>query len=224
MKIKGFTLLELLLAVTIFSVIAVVLIASFNAGIKILRRSEVAMRHHQALRFALDEVALDLRNALLTELPEDSGGAETEDEEEGPVNYFKGKRTEFEFITLKDVYRDDGPAREVCKARYYLKEGGQSAFMRSISLQSSGYSEGENGGETLLTGMISGMEVAYSYEPADEDGPPEWYDYWELSEAIPAGIKIKFKLKGLGPLKEFTKTIFIETGVLGSFDEDEGAV
>ncbi len=221
---RGFSLLELLLAVTIFSIIAVVLIASFTAGIRIMRRSEEAMRRHQSLRLAMDEISLDLRNALLAPLPaaERQTVAETEGGQE-PVYYFTGTRDGFEFVTLKERYEEGGSVIEVCRAEYYFDEGNPAALMRSIMPLSSGPAAGgTNEDEILLSGIIKGMEVTYCYEPLDEDGPPEWYDYWEMEEAIPAGVKIDFDLVGLGPLSQFKKTVLTEVGVLGSL-EDEGA-
>lgn len=221
---EGFTLLELLLAVTIFSVIAVALIATFNAGIKILRRSEESMRQHQDLRYALDEVALDLRNALLAELPQAEAETEEIEGEEEEVYYFSGSSTGFDFMTLKDVYDEDKIKREVCRVRYFLREGAPLKFVRSVSSASAGYASGADANEELISDIIKSVEVSYAFEPHDEDMPPEWHDNWEMPEAIPAGVKIRFDLKGVGTLQNITKTVFIETGVLGSFKESEGGI
>ena len=212
---KGFSLLELLLAATIFSVIAVVLISTFNAGVKILRRSEVAMRYHQQLRFAMDEVSLDLHNALLAEVESEEEVPELEGEEES-IHYFKGDGKSFEFITLKDRFEKGSVKREVSRSKYFLASGKDPKFMRAIG--------GEDSGEELLSGVITSMNVTYSYEPSDEGQPPEWYDYWDQEEAIPKGVKISFGLKGLGPVTQFTKTIYIDTGVLGSLEDSEGSI
>ena len=85
----GFTLLELLLAVTIFSIIAVALYSSFHAGLRILRRAQDVMEFHQDLRLAMGELSLDLRNSLLCPLSEErvetSVTPATEEVEEEPV-------------------------------------------------------------------------------------------------------------------------------------------
>ena len=78
----AFTLLELLLAVTIFAVIATALYSSFFAGIRIFRRAQVTMEFHQDIRLVTEELAFDLRNSLLCPLHEESPAGEVTDEEE----------------------------------------------------------------------------------------------------------------------------------------------
>ncbi|MDB4349331.1 prepilin-type N-terminal cleavage/methylation domain-containing protein [Omnitrophica bacterium] len=221
---SGFTLLELLLAVTIFSVVAVALYSSFHAGIRILRRSEDVMKYHQDLRLVTDELSLDLRNALLAEIhgeTEKGIAEETEaEEEEEPVYFFLGDGKSFTFVTLKDAFSEKGSRRQVCNIKYYFQGGETSRFMRSISYQSKGFATNQDEDEALLADVIDDIEVTYSYEGEDEDSPPIWLNYWEQEEKIPLGVKVKFKLKGLGRVREFTKTVFIDTGALGVQDEE----
>ena len=78
----GFTLLELLVAVTIFSIVAVALYSSFYAGIRILRRTQEAIKLHQNLRLVTEELSLDLRNSLLAPLKEETKTAPLSEMEE----------------------------------------------------------------------------------------------------------------------------------------------
>jgi type II secretion system protein J len=218
----GFTLLELLLAVTIFSIVAVALYASFNAGIRILRRSEEVMSYHQDLRIVMDELSLDLHNSLLAEIYSETEKFETagaEGGEEEHVYFFTGERKTFSFVTLRDTYTEKGLERNICNVTYSLKGGESGGLVRSLQYQSTGFASNDSGEDTLLTG-IEDLEVTYSYAAEDEDEPPVWLDYWDQEEKIPLGVKVKFKLKGLGRMREFAKTVYIDVGALGTLEED----
>jgi type II secretion system protein J len=210
---EGFTLLELLIAVSIFSVIAVALYSSFSAGIRIMRRSEAAMEFHQGLRLALSEVSLDLRNSLPAEIHR---GAEegVPGEEEEPVYYFLGDAKSFRFVTVRDIYERGRLRREICNVRYYLSGGGGGTFMRQTTYQGKGYSDG-SAREDELAGGVDDIEMLYSYEPEDEDSPPVWLNYWEEEEKIPLGVRISLKIREAGSIGELVKTVYIETGELG---------
>ena len=211
------------MAVTIFAIVATVLYSSFHAGIKILRRSEEVMRYHQDLRLVVDEVSLDLNNCLLAEL-HDALGKETfiseelSGSEKEPIIFFTGERKSFTFVTLKDTFTEKGIRRGVCNVTYSLKGGESGSFVRSTRYQSTGFVTDEDKEEILLTG-VDDIEVTYSYAPEDEEEPPIWLDYWEQEERIPLGVKLKLKLKGLGRLQEFTKTVYIDVGTLGVVEE-----
>ncbi len=212
------------MAVTIFAIIATVLYSSFHAGIKILRRSEEVMKHHQDLRIVVDEVSLDLNNCLLAGLhdalsKETLISKELSESEEEPIRFFIGERKSFTFVTLKDTFTDKGIRRGVCNVTYSLKGGESGKFVRSIKYQSTGFVTDESKEETLLTG-VDDIEVTYSYAPEHEEDPPIWLDYWQQEEKVPLGVKLKLKLKGLGRMQKFTKTVYIDVGSLGLIEED----
>lgn len=213
----GFTLVELLLAITIFAIVAIALYSSFHAGVRILRRSEEVMEFHQGVRRVLDEVELDLHNTLLAELPSEEGDLLVQDElseEEEKAIYFKGDAKSFNFIALKDVFTDSGLESQVCNIKYYLSGAEGGTFSRDIDAGGSRDEEGVSGTEAMLSN-VSDVEISYSYEPRDEDSPPEWLGYWDEEEKVPLGVKITFRLRGLGSVGSITKTVFIDIGALG---------
>lgn len=209
----AFTLLELLIAVTIFSIIALSLYSTFYTGMKALRSSQGAMRIHQSLRLVTEELSLDLRNSLLAPLHEELKTAvieaAAEEKEEEPLYYFLGDSKRFSFVTMKDC--------QICNITYYADKG---KFMRTIKYQGRGFAAPAQGGETLLED-IRNMEVLYSYEAETEDGEPVWLDIWEEEELVPLGVKITLELKGLGSLEKLTKTVYIPVGALGTQGEEE---
>lgn len=220
-KKEGFTLLELLLAVTIFAIVAIALYSSFYAGVRILRRTEEIMRYHQELRMAMDEISLDLHNTLRTEVEKESKITLKESEEdEEPIYYFLGDAKSFNFITLKDLYENNRLTRQICNVKYSFKGG---KLLRSVRYQSSGFAKGKDEDEELLPGILEDIEVTYSYEGDDEESPPVWLNYWEQEERIPLGVKIKMRIKGMGHIKNLYKIVYIDVGELGTEDGSTSA-
>lgn len=205
------------MAVTIFSITAVSLYSVFYTGIRVLRRSETAMKQHQDLRVVMEELSLDLRNSLLAPLYEDKAQEPIAEEgEQEKIFFFLGDRDRFSFVTLKDTFTAKGKSRrQVCNATYFISEGeGARELMRTIQYQCMAFAVSPDSEEALLSD-IEDAEFLYSYEGDDEDSPPIWLDVWEQEEKVPLGVKVKLTLKGLGSLRRFTKTIFIPVGALG---------
>ena len=61
---SAFTLIELLLGLSIFSVVSLCLYASFSTGIHLSRRSEKNNKIYREIRWALEQMSLDLENAV----------------------------------------------------------------------------------------------------------------------------------------------------------------
>lgn len=221
---EGFTLLELLLAVTIFAVVAIALYSSFYAGVRILRRTEEIMRYHQELRMAMDEISLDLHNALRTEVEKESEiTLEGSEEDEEPIYYFLGDAKSFNFITLKDSYENNRLTRQICNVKYSFKGGKGGKLLRSVKYQSTGFAKSKDEDEELLPGILEDIEVTYSYEGDDEESPPVWLNYWEQEERIPLGVKIKMRIKGMGRIRDLYKIVYIDVGALGTEDGSTSA-
>lgn len=61
---KGFTLVEILLAVSIFSILAVSVYSVFNMGITAWRKMEAILERYQRIRLIMERIGLELRNCL----------------------------------------------------------------------------------------------------------------------------------------------------------------
>jgi len=210
---SGFALLELLLAMTIFSVVVTSLYSSFYGGVSVLRRSRKAMETHQNIRLFTEELSLDLRNALLTPVEAGTGyvprGYKQSGEEEPPVYYFTGEGRSFTFVSLKD--------RDLCRMTYSFEN---SEFVRTVKPQSRSFSEDPLFPKASLKDVET-LEIQYSHAGEGEDADPVWMNFWDQEEAIPLGVKINMKIKGQSSLRKLTKTILIPVGKLSSEKEEE---
>ena len=61
---RAFTFIELLIAFTIFSIIAASMYCTLNAGIKVWTRGNEIIRENQGMRIFFDTVNQDLKNAV----------------------------------------------------------------------------------------------------------------------------------------------------------------
>ena len=63
-SLTGFTFIELLIALTIFSIIATGIYYTLNAGTVIWRRANVQIGENQKIRVFFNTISRDLRNAI----------------------------------------------------------------------------------------------------------------------------------------------------------------
>ena len=74
---SGFTFIELLVAMLIFSIIAVSVYLSFNVGIRAWRKGEEGYKIRQGARYLLSSISRDMRNAVSSKEIMFSGGADS---------------------------------------------------------------------------------------------------------------------------------------------------
>ena len=189
----AFTFVELMIAITIFAIVALVIYSSFNASIKVWRRGEESTAINQNLRIALDDFAKELTNAL----------SYTKDDD--PEIYFEGKVDSIRF----PVYLS-------------LEKGGQfgivtyrkeiSSEKEEISLKREEKIFGQTPPEPeILIDKIDEVKFLYVFDTGDPDNPYEWRESWETKSKIPRGVKLTLRLQnGIS----FTKIVFIPTGEL----------
>lgn len=193
----AFTLVELLISVSIFAIIGVVLYSSYRGGVVTWRRinSETALQ--QKLRYALDRISGDLRNMVfLSNLP------------------FEGGADKIKFVSLGESAANQGI--DIARVSYYLsfdeEEATGGAIVRkeetiknALSLEVAEENlarkeirETEPQKEQNLLYGVSELKFNYLavYEESgeDEEKEYEWLDSWEEKEALPMGIKIEFTM------------------------------
>jgi len=201
----GFTLIELFIAISIFSVVAIALYSTFFAGISVWKRSGESENIYQSVKFLLDDIAKDLKNVIYY----------TKDAES--IFVFLGKNDEIVFITLEDTSQaGDMPQKELVKV-VYMFDSEIDALIRIRAEKSSGFSAEKAEKEVLLKG-IKDFKFEYCYDSGDEDEPYLWKEEWEDKDSrIPRGVRVSFLIKTEKEKKElkFTKTMFVPIGVLG---------
>lgn len=202
----SFTLIELLIALSIFAVVAIALYSTFSAGIAVWRRSSEGRDAYQNVKFIFDDITKDLKNALYLGKNEESMYA------------FSGASSEIIFMTLEDTSsEEEGPQKEIVKLAYKY-DGEQSELIRLRADISTGF-DIKRGEKEILFKNIEEFKFEYCYDSGDEDNPYLWKDEWENEDIrIPRGVRITVLTK-VGKTEKktskFIKTVFIPTGILG---------
>jgi len=209
LKKGGFTFIELIIAITIFSVIAVSIYSVFWAGLRMWRATSPVIEANQAARFFFDLMSKDLKSEL-NYYPKDYS-------DKDKMN-FEGDAKRVSFWALVDVQGEDGAVHtEPARIAYYLDTADSSnvKIMRNVATRKEGFKEAPERSEEVFSGIKEGdFSFEYCYkEPNPNLAEPvtyEWAGEWLTKEGenkkIPRGVRIK--------LKQYVKTVFIPTGDL----------
>lgn len=212
--------MELLVAVSIFAVIAVSLYSIFSGGIQIWKRQEKGFVYNHTVRLVFDTMARELRNAINYSQAPQAATAETQAEMK--LLKFTGEEKKLTFITLAGT--------EIEKVDYIFEETAQDKgqLRKKTVFQKDGFKEEKQKDSILIQGL-EGLSFEYVYKaPAGED-TLIWKDSWgkdiqTAAPAIPAGVRITLSFPSAGeqPAEIFTKTVFIPTGSIETYNESGG--
>ena len=199
MKKTGFTFIELIVAVTIFSIIAVSIYSVFRAGISIWRRTSPLIEASQSFRFFFDTITKDLKNSV----PYVKKG----------VN-FEGGNQKISFMAVVGMSGQDIPFHmELAKVIYYFDRA-KGTVIRAVATRTEGFNEDHAKGMDILNG-IEEKDFSFNYCYMITESPTEydyeWKNNWEDEDRdngrIPRGVRVK--------AGQYTKTIFVPVGFLG---------
>ena len=190
----GFTLIELLVSLSIFSIISLGVYSTFAGGINAWRTAQEFSSIYQTGRLLLDDVARELKNAVMV------SGTE-----------FVGEPNRFSFLTVRQSpYTSGRPSNhQITRVTYELRTDQGSSDDALFRLETADIEnpEGNQGEPVLMVGSISNFALQYTYK----NGEGEillWKDTWDLSDEIPLGVKMTLQIGETS----FTKTVFIPHG------------
>ena len=178
---RGFTLLELVLAMSALALIATICYGAFHLGIRAVERGEVAVVTAQRLRVASDVLIRQIKSTV-------AYAACNDDEETYP--YFFGTATSMSFITAAGLEGGGGLTR----VAYQLVEGPT----RLVMAESSRFSAPVLGREGLQpptdrTAVLLDNFKSLRFQYMMNDGvDTEWRDEWDSyeEEMLPAAVRI----------------------------------
>jgi general secretion pathway protein J len=195
---KGFTLVEILIAVLIFSLIMTALFSSFKAFVISSEAVKESVARNEAIRTVLKRIRLDLEAIYIQQLPRyQKPGLNSE-----PDPYrFVGKENTFFFASYAHANMRKGEKKSVSRVTYYLKENADHTFDLFRSDIIAPFPEDKvSCADPLLCRNITGFEVLF----IDDKG--EQHKFWN-SEAqafgysFPAGVDLKITF-GSGEKKQ----------------------
>lgn len=209
MRRSGFTMIEMLAAILILSVMTIVTGVTFNSVINSWKKATTVAERMQTADYALNQIVAGLRSAYY---PTDGNqkdewgfmlldGGDGEDVSESDV---------IEWTKLgNSIIGDKSTMGETShRVRMWVEEsrekdepGGLWVRVWNPDLfvedDEDRFDEDEFGEEFLLVEDVVGFDcqVQKDVKEVDSDGKPKWEDTWDTSNSIPYRVKITFRMK-----------------------------
>ena len=193
----GFTLMELLLAIALFSIIAVALYSSLAAGIRVHEKGATVGGEYADLQILFNCIAQDLRSAL-------SINEEYLKEESQKLHFFSSQPSE-------------GGGSEIYKITYtWEREGKYSKLFRLKETYIDSQQDTHNEGEEILDKMLK-LNFSYGYTKKNIMGEEtfSWNDAWK-EEALPKMVRFRVEI----PKGSFQRIICCPAGKMGEIKEE----
>lgn len=181
-KTRGaFTLIELLIASSILAIVMVTIFSAFHSGIFGFRNIDETIEAHQAARFILEQMSLDLKNSFNYK-------------DSGKNAKFIGRGQEISFLALVDTFSHSSLVREFAFVSYKLENNKLFRLCRKAheSLNKNSQIQAEE--------LIDNIDIAFQYSNgkiSEENQKMEFKDTWagqdgpaDEQEFLPAVVKI----------------------------------
>ncbi len=215
MKRAGFTLIEILVAVTILAMMTVVTSVVFSSITNSWKKSTMVAERMQTADYALNQIVAGLRSAYY---PMDGN----QKDEWGFALYDNGEGEDpsesdiIEWTKLgNSIIGDKSVLTETAhRVRLWVEEaprtrigtnieepGGLWARVWNPDLFSvegnDNFDDDEYGEEFLLVEDVIGFDcvVQKDEKEVEEDGQPKWAETWDTSNCVPWRVKITFRMK-----------------------------
>jgi len=198
---RSFTLVELLVSITIFALASVAVYSVLSNGITAWRRGNKDNTHLRKIRLVTEKMAKDLRNTFKI------SGIQ-----------FEGREDSVSFPVLilaeEDLSLDDDKIHRQVGQVVYFYDKNTKAMKKSEKSFSKAYGQEvkvEDG--KVLFEYLDKLEFSYCYLD-NATGNYKWKDDWKKEEqdSIPIGVKLKMVFEKKIELEDFERTIFIPIG------------
>jgi prepilin-type N-terminal cleavage/methylation domain-containing protein len=188
----GFTLLEVLLAFTIFAVLAAVLYGAFFVGQRAMEKTQHAFEDNQKFRAAIDLLGSYVRSSL----PYRSSA-------QGGELFYAGEETQVEFVSSFSLTHG---GRGLAKIRIFAEPAGDGQVIKleeqvpvRIRQQTLAIDRIDEATEVaaisntlVLRDRVSDFRLAYL---DDQDDRENWRERWEreLQKGLPRALRLSYR-------------------------------
>jgi general secretion pathway protein J len=185
----GFTLLELLMSLTILSIIVVIIFGALRIGVRAWEKGEKEVDVHQRHRIVLDLMKQQLSSIRLKKI-----------KNEGQASFFlKGDSKSLEFVS--GVSLIPGNTFETVYVKYQVKNEERNTerlffFEKNLVLIETDHDLAELDDQAFHELIPEVQSVAFEYlKGLGEGGNHEWQPRWEpdTDEGVPLAVKIVLK-------------------------------
>jgi len=181
----GFTLLEVLLAITLFAVLGAILYGAFSVGHRAMEKTKAVFDANQKFRSTVDLLGSYIRSSYpFRTSPQD------------PAVFFTGEESRAEFVSAFSMAQG---GRGMAKIRIYAENGPRDAQVikleEQVPVRASQEQEKEAAVITntlVLREGIRGFRLAY-LDPQDE--AENWRERWDQDEhkGLPRAVRLSYR-------------------------------
>ena len=194
---KSFTLIELLIAITIITLIVLSLYSAFSTGILAYKKMDSAFESFQEARIILNRLEADLKNSFAYSKESSS---------------FKGNSQTLDFFNVSQIYNKDKQYSDICRIKYELFG---SSLKRTAFTGLTALTEDENVKPQDFSNSIKNINFEYAYINEGEKKDIIWQNAWpqkdEQAKQLPLAVRVKLLFINTEAKQqktiEFTKTI-----------------
>lgn len=216
MNKRGFTMIEMLLAVMILAIVTTVTAISYTSVLNNWKKSTDIVDRMQTADYAVNQIVAGLRSAYYPSTGENNNmawglqlvdGGDGEDQSTSDWIEWTKMGTAIIGNKLQASETSHKVRLWVEESRSRGEQGG--LFVKTwnaelINENARDYDEDEIGDEFLLVPDVVGFDCQIQKDPkeVDADGRPEWEDEWDTSNSIPYRVKLTFRMKPAEGMKE----------------------
>ena len=181
----GFTLLEVVLAITIFAVLGAILYGAFSVGHRAMEKTQAVFDGNQKFRSTVDLLGSYIRSAYPFRIsPQD------------PAVFFTGEESRAEFVSAFSLAQG---GRGMAKIRIYAESGPHDSQVIKLEEQVPVRVNQEQEKEAavisnslVLREGIRGVRLAY-LDPQDE--AESWHERWDQDEhkGLPRAVRLSYR-------------------------------
>ena len=200
---KGFTLLEVLIAMFIFAVVLSTLYVAYNGTFRNIEETESQADLYEMARIVLERMTEDLESVYMASQTKRTTGEETTEEDQstrfvGTMTEIEGRRVDsLRFASKAHIdFNSGGPYPGTAEIVYYVRENSEEEegfILYRTDRANFGQEEEQGTGGWILCDRLYAIQFTYY----DEEGRA--YDNWDSTEEsfkdkLPSGISILLEL------------------------------
>lgn len=198
--VRGFTLLELVIALSIVATLVVILLGGFRIGLSAWNRGEESAEAHQHLRSLAELFQRTLTSAYPYKMRPKEGGE--------PQILFKGSAESVSFVSSAPPFPSDTPIAFTAVSVAFEPAGEGGLAIRQKPLPN------DNPFETESPILLDREIVGASFKFQKPSG--EWEESWDgaTEKKIPSAVEVKLQRRsraGVEELPAFTITLRAST-------------
>ena len=197
----GFTLLEVLLAFFIFSILFITIYTSYSGSFKTITMTETRMELYRKAAITLERISEDIQTSYISILPPGSFGTPTEYTQFlGENNDISGRDADTLrfFATIPPLFDDEMETSSGLLISYEVKEGSSEDELVLLRFESPEFSDQDTeDGEGLV--LCDGLQaINFTYFDADGDEHDSWdSDSEEFDGFLPRMVAISLEFLNL---------------------------